>query len=284
MRAPCLLAGSLPGRSAPSGIPGRSAKDHHTFGCVALLALLLALPTPPVCTAAEPEAVIRFEPAALEVGQGLTGALAVRVEGVQELYGYDIRLAFDPAVVQVADADETMAGVQVRPEELLATDVVARNAADNTAGQVWVALSQANPSPEVSGSGTAFTVTFIGGAREAQSTLTVAYARLATRDGREIPVRCEAGEIRVVAAAVAPATPTASGPPSRPALELTASAPAPTSTAAPASTAVEPTPTHTAEPTPPATAPTGAVGTLAAALVGGLLVLGADAWWRRRRS
>lgn len=221
----------------------------------------------------EPEAQVRIEPAQAQVGEGLTAALQVRVEGVHDLYALDIRLTFDPAVVQVVDADPATAGVQVWPGDLLALDLVARNTADNEAGTIWFAMSQANPSPPVSGSGVAFGVTFRGRPGGGNSPLAVSYARLATRDGRAIPVAVQGGVLNVVAAAQAPATPTPAPPPERPALEQTALAP----TATPAAAA----PAQAAAATTDARTPLPA---LLAAAAGGLFALAVDGWqrWRRR--
>jgi hypothetical protein len=231
----------------------------------ALVALALVLAPG---AAAEEGATVRLSPATVAVGEGLTAAVDVRVEGVEALYGLDIRLEFDPTAVAVVDADPATAGVQVRPGELLALDMVARNVADNEAGTVWFAMTQVNPSPEVSGSGVALSLTLQGTRAGAESALSVSYAKLASRGGLEIPATCVGGVVRVVEAASAPATPSPAAPPARPALEQTAAAPRP---AAP----------------PLAEAPgqgqlrLGVEAAVLAALAGGLTVLALD-WWRRR--
>lgn len=235
--------------------------------------LLLALAAPPA-TAAGP-ATVRLAPATLDVGAGLTAAVAVRVENVERLYGLDIRLAFDPAAVEVVDADPAAPGIQVRPGDLLSLDMVARNTADNTAGTVWFAMTQVNPSPEVSGSGIAFSVTFRGRREGAKSPLAVTYARLASRDGRELPATTAGAELRVVAATASPATPTPAPAPPVPVLMRTPTAPAP----APPEAS---TPVAAASPTQPLPGP-GVLGPLLAALAGCVLALGVDRWRRRPR-
>lgn len=251
-------------------------KSHAAQVARLLLPLLLlcAAPAAAVGPGAEPEARVRVEPAHVEVGEGLTAAVQVRVEGVHDLYALDIRLAFDPAVVQVEDADPATAGVQVRPGDLLKLDLVARNTADNGAGTVWFAMAQANPSPPVSGSGVAFAVAFRGQAGGGHSPLAVSYARLATRDGRAIPVAVQGGELAVVAVEQAPATPTPASPPERPALEQAQLAPGATlAPEAPARSAAVPADARTPMPA------------LLAAVAGGLAALAVDGWqrWRRRR-
>jgi len=234
------------------------------------LLLLCAAPAAAGAPSAEQEVVVRIEPAQLVVGEGLTAAVEVRVEGVRDLYALDIRLAFDPTSLEVVDADPAVTGAQVRPGDLLKLDVVARNTADNQAGSIWFAMSQANPTPAVSGSGTAFAATFRGRSG-GRSFLAVSYARLATRDGRAIPVAVQGGEVAVVAAVQAPATPTPAPPPERPALEQTALAPkAPATPAAPTQAGPALGEVHTPIPA------------LLAAVAGGLLALGIDSWQRRR--
>ena len=248
------------------------SRAPRVAGWLLPLLLLCAAPAAAGAPLAEPEARVRLEPAYVEVGEGLTAAVQVRIEGVRDLYAFDIRLAFDPAVVQVADADPASPGTQVQPGGLLKLDVVARNAADNEAGTVWFAMSQANPSPAVSGSGVALVVTFRGLAGGKHSPLAVSYARLATRDGHAIPAVVQGGELAVVAAEQAAATPTPAPPPERPALEQTALAP----TMAPVAegSQARPEPAQARTPLP----------ALLAAVAGGLVALAVDGWqrWRRR--
>src|SRR3990172_4702348 len=96
------------------------------------------------------------------VGEGLTAAVAVEVRDIADLYGYDIALAFDPAAVEVVDADPAAEGVQAQLGGFLDLGFVLRNEADNAAGTVEVALTQLNPSAPKQGSGTLFVVTVRG--------------------------------------------------------------------------------------------------------------------------
>ena len=69
--------------------------------------------------------------AVLEVAAGQTAPLSVAVTDVQDLYGMELHLRFDPAVVQVADADPGKDGIQVAAGDFLSADFVAQNQADN---------------------------------------------------------------------------------------------------------------------------------------------------------
>jgi len=189
-------------------------------------------------------------PASALVGEGQTAAVEVRVENVQDLYGLDIRIGFDPAVVEVVDADATQAGVQVRPGDLLSVDFMIRNTADNAQGTIWYALTQLNPSQPVSGSGVAFVIVFKGKQRGATSALTITYQKMATRTGEAIPADVANGEIRVVEPSQAPATPTPAPPPPQPTVPMPTPTPETTLPAQP--TQAQPTAQPTAAPTQPA--------------------------------
>ncbi len=256
-----------------------------------LLSLALLGPAVAVRAAAQTNTRVVLSPASALVGEGQTAAVEVRVENVQALYGLDIRIGFDPAVVEVVDADATQAGVQVRPGDLLSVDFMIRNTADNAQGTIWYALTQLNPTEPVSGSGTVFIILFKGKQRGATSALTITYQKMATRTGEAIPASVVNGEIRVVEPAQSPPTPTPAPPPPQPTVPMptpeptqalptvqpTATQPmppatvAPTSTALPAGTAAPaqatatptqpPAPTQAASQVAPTAAPTATVYT-----------------------
>lgn len=250
---------------------------------VVLIAAFLVAPLAAREAAAQTNTRVVVSPASALVGEGQTAAVEVRVENVQDLYGLDIRIGFDPAVVEVVDADAQQSGVQVRPGDLLSVDFMIRNTVDNAQGTIWYALTQLSPSEPVSGSGTAFVILFKGKQRGATSALTITYQKMATRSGEAIPADVAKGEIRVVEPAQAPPTPTTAPPPPQPTVPMptpeptqalptaqptaTAAALAPTAAPAPSDTpvptavlpvATKPVPTFTSTPAPiaPTVAPT----------------------------
>lgn len=183
-------------------------------------------------------ALIHLVPDPVLVGAGQNDAVEVRVENVQDLYGLDIRLRFDPSVVEVVDEDPATEGVQVRPGDLLHPDLIVRNVADNAEGTIWFALTQLNPSEAVSGSGTAFVVTFRGKRAGFGSPLSITYQKMASREGAVISASAQDGEVRVVEKERAPPTPTQAPAPSKPTVSL------PIETVAPPTVTV-PTPSPT---------------------------------------
>lgn len=210
--------------------------------------------------AAQATTRVVLSPASALVGEGQTAAVEVRVENVQDLYGLDIRIGFDPAVVEVVDADATQTGVQVRPGDLLSVDFMIRNTVDNAQGTIWYALTQLNPSEPVSGSGAVFIILFKGKQRGATSALTITYQKLATRAGEAISAGVTNGEIRVVEPAQAPPTPTTAPPPPQPTVPMPTPEPTqPAPPTQPTAVASQPVPTvapsETAVPTAASSAP-----------------------------
>ena len=52
------------------------------------------------------EAVVRADPAALSLTTGQTATVSFLVEDIANLYGADVRAQFDPAALEVVDADD----------------------------------------------------------------------------------------------------------------------------------------------------------------------------------
>lgn len=218
------------------------------LSCTLLAGATLCAPVFACCALAQEGARIVLSPSPASVGEGTTTAVEVRVENVQDLYGLDIRISFDPAVVEVVDADPGKSGIQVRAGGLLSVDFMIRNVADNTEGTIWYALSQLNPSQPVSGSGTAFIIVFKGKQRGSTSPLTITHQTLASRTGQTIAATAQNTEIRVVEPALAPPTPTTAPPPPQPTVSM------PTPEPTQAQPTAQPTSQPTAQPTSQLTA------------------------------
>jgi hypothetical protein len=100
---------------------------------------------------------VSVTPASGTYAAGMVVQVTVRVDNVTDLYGADVQLTFDPARMEVLDANAGLPGVQVTPKhELLAAGLVAQQTADNTAGTIDYAVTQVDPAPPASGSGALF--------------------------------------------------------------------------------------------------------------------------------
>jgi hypothetical protein len=132
-------------------------------------------------------------------GVGEIVEVDIEVEDVTDLYGALVKLAFDPSVVQVQDADPrpSASGVQIRPGDFLdPRQFVVVNEADNATGEIEFAVTQLRPAEARSGSGVLATVIFeaVG-----QGTSAVPWVEVLLGDDTptEIPAGTQDGEIMV---------------------------------------------------------------------------------------
>jgi len=102
------------------------------------------------------------EPSSASIALGDTLTVTVVVSWVMDLQSVDLRLTFDPAVLEVQDARPATTGtVQVAPGDIYTSFVEIRNEADNALGQIDYSVL-ADASPPFSGEGTVAVVTFQG--------------------------------------------------------------------------------------------------------------------------
>ncbi len=229
-----------------------------------LLALLITagLPASPAfAMAQETPVVVRVSPAAVQVVAGQVVEVSVEVAEARDLYGADVLLSFDPAVVEVVDADPSLADIQVAQGAFFDPGFTLRNIADNTAGSVQFALTQLNPSLPKSGNGTLVVIKLRGRESGRSTQLTIDRAEVAQRNGNKLAVTAVPGQVQVVATATpgptatsfptqAAGTPLATSTP-MPAAAVTDTPVPPAGQATPTSTANT---TAAASPTPPPTA------------------------------
>lgn len=107
-------------------------------------------------------AELRVSPSLSTIRKGEWITVTAALDGVQNLYGADIRLSFDPELLEAMDADPDRPGVQVSGGDLLSPrqGLVVQDTADNEAGTVHYALSLTKPALPVSGSGVLSIITF----------------------------------------------------------------------------------------------------------------------------
>ena len=111
----------------------------------------------------------------------------VWVDDVTSLYALDIELQFDPARLQVVDADPNQEGVQIKAGQAPAPDFVAENLADNQAGTIHYVVTQLAPRDGFSGSGLLMTVDWQGQFAEAEA-ISLGSATLVSQDGQPIEI------------------------------------------------------------------------------------------------
>lgn len=134
----------------------------------------------------------------LEIPLDVRVEVAVEVRDVVELYAVDLTIRFDPAILQVEDANPNQRGVQPGLATFLDAGMTLYNEVDNETGTVRFVMSQINPSEGKSGSGDLLVLYFVG-KRAGTSQITVEAVELANRFGEGIPVSGEDAQIVVKA-------------------------------------------------------------------------------------
>ena len=168
---------------------------------LALLFVALLLSGPLTGTGSAQEgAMVRLEPLPGQEGAGAI-AVAIHIENATRLYGAEVHLAFDPARLEVQDADPDTEGVQIQAGDFPSPDFVVQNQADNVKGTIDYAATQLAPREAVDGSGVLATVT-LKGKDKGTSSLTFVGAKLADPDGQEIPSQTVDGQVEIAATAV----------------------------------------------------------------------------------
>jgi len=165
---------------------------RHLWPLLALALLVWGAPA----TAQSGAAMLRVEPESLSLTAGQTQTVAIVIEDAAEVYGIDVRAGFDPALVEIVDADPARDGVQMTAGVFPQPDFVALNAADNSAGALRYAVTQVNPTPPASGGGAVVTFQVLGRANGV-SPLRLTLVEMANRSGELLPVTTRDGAITV---------------------------------------------------------------------------------------
>lgn len=139
---------------------------------------------------------VTVDPLASTVMVGESTTVDVVVQSVTDLYGVQLRIDFDPTVVQVLDADLGTAGVQIEPGTCPVPDFVVQNEVSNATGIISYTVTALNPSPACNGDGTVASVEFEGLAA-GESALQFSDVILANSDGREIAADTQDGTLTV---------------------------------------------------------------------------------------
>jgi len=230
-----------------------------------------APPTAAGAAVAQTETIIRFNPATTQLGVGATQTVEIVIDNVTDMTGAEIQVQFNPAVLQVVDADTGREGIQIQPGDFPRPDFVAINEASNTAGTLQYAVVQLSAQAQggdfshirtleeairqlatqaVSGSGVLARVTFRAIA-DGTSDLSFTRAVLADSQAQPIPTTSQTGQI-IVGQGGPVNTPTATSTllPGTPTATFTPTALPGTPTLTPIPPTPTPLPTFTPLPTP----------------------------------
>jgi hypothetical protein len=134
------------------------------LGAAALLAaalsycLALRLHSP----ASAADAPVVVDPDSASVVVGSTVDVAVRIDDASDLYSASFHLTFDPAVLEVVDADPSRDGVQIFPGTFPGPSQGPGDVVANTAGTVDYDFTLLPPALAADGSGVLATIRFRG--------------------------------------------------------------------------------------------------------------------------
>jgi hypothetical protein len=147
--------------------------------------------------AAQSPTLVHLEPAEVLLPVGETTRLTIGIAGATDLFGLELYLVYDPAVIQVLDDDAGREGVQLTPGDMLdpVRGFMVINAADNEAGELAYAMTLLAPAEAVSGDG--ILATFDIQALSNGTSPLILSAILASADGAALPVTVEGGQVTV---------------------------------------------------------------------------------------
>lgn len=145
-------------------------------------------------------ATIEIVPAEQWLNSGDTTTVEVRISDATDLFAAEILLEFNPALLEVVDADtsEGAPGIQIAPGTFPDPNdgFMAANQVDNTTGTILYAVTLLSPSLPVSGSGPLAYITFRGKAA-GDSVLAFQRVLLSNQEAMEIPVAANDGVVHI---------------------------------------------------------------------------------------
>lgn len=180
-------------------------------------------------TAAQNSTTVLLDPGNATIDISKTVVVNIRIKSIDNLFGADVRLEYNPAVLEVVDANTLVPGVQISsgdfPDISGGKGFVAQNTVDAEEGTIGYAMTLLSPAEPVSGSGTLASVTFRGKAA-GKSEISFASVLLSDPNANQIPSADTGGAIIVTGAPAPTATP-------KPVPTKTPLPPKPTSTPSP---------------------------------------------------
>ncbi len=143
---------------------------------------------------AQSGAKVTLTPQKLALAPGDTGMLEIRIADVAQLAGAEVHLTYDPALLEIADADPEMEGVQINHGDLLSPDFVVQNVSDKSGGTIDYAIVCMPVDKAVSGSGVLARINFAVRA-EGEAEIAIRSVLLSNMQGQPIEVEIGPGAI-----------------------------------------------------------------------------------------
>jgi LysM repeat protein len=145
-------------------------------------------------------ASVSLDPSTTTVSVGETLIVNIQIQDVTDLFGADVRLQYDPTIVEVVDANTLVPGTQISsgnfPDISGGKGFVAQNTVNSEEGTIGYAMTLLSPAPSVSGSGTLASITFRGKA-SGSSNISFTSVLLSDASANQIPASKSDGVITV---------------------------------------------------------------------------------------
>ena len=165
--------------SDPDGTPIAHTTQNATISCVEGSSPLLS-----------------FEPQNLTIGLGEEIIVDVEIEDVNNLFGVQMEISFNPNYLQIIDTDTSSPGIQIIPGTCPAPDFILQNSASNTLGNVEYSATSLSPTSPCYGNGLVASIKFEAIA-EGKSDINFTSWILADPDGLSIATLTQNGSITV---------------------------------------------------------------------------------------
>lgn len=147
---------------------------------------------------AQDESWIRLSTDRVDVKVGKEFTVDVLIESAPKVYGVDVQLVYDPAVLEVVDMDGEADGIQIAPGDFLDQEqsYPLQNQVDNQTGTIDYAATLLNPAPEAEGDGVLCQVTFRAIA-DGSVELSLSEGSFGTTEGETVYPRFEGDTITI---------------------------------------------------------------------------------------
>jgi hypothetical protein len=147
------------------------------------------------------DVLLGVEPTDIVVPLADEATVEISTSNISNLYGAQMELHFDPAKVEVVDADSSTAGIQVAPGTCPAPDLMVMNSVDNVNGIISYAATSLAPSQPCDG-GVVMSITLRGLAAPQTAALDFVEWQLSASDGLEIPAHARGGTLHILETSV----------------------------------------------------------------------------------
>lgn len=157
-------------------------------------------------SAAQATPMVSCRLSSASVGVGGPFELFLEVQNVQNFYGYELSLLYDPSLVELVDADPDREGVNAQLGDFLQPDFLVLNEIYEP-GEFLLNLTQVDPTLARSGNGLLAQI-LVAGRSEDMATFTLADVALYSASGDEIPHQLQNCALQVGNVAPPTVTPT----------------------------------------------------------------------------